>query len=473
MLKVLLVDDEPFILEGLKLLIDWEQEGYEITGTAVNGLEALEFLKKERVDLIIADIKMPQMTGLELLEKIRKEALSDACFVVLSGYAEFGYAQQAMQNGCTDYILKPVDQEILLKVLNKVMVLSNREKSDIEKNRKMKQAYLARHIISLVQGKFDQLNLEYVREHMDCTQGVRYVEIQMEEIFDEEGSTDQEMRVAQRTLYHLCMEYLKEDSDLCVFDVSVNEKIYDVGFLYFDRVAEKANMMEEEYLEHFREYLEVNINKPIIMLVGKKVQDISNIARSYGNTCMLRSFQGFRTKKQIYYYEEEVQVSPDGLVLCKESLDGLLKMIEQNNHVGIRSAVEFFYEEMGKMGTCGETMTLNINYLLFQLIHLACEQDDDVNQEKILRLISESSFETGIKRGSKAHLARFACEYADYLSQLRKNVSRGVLSMVEREVKENFASNITLKSLSEKYYVNSAYLGQLFRKNMDSLLKTI
>lgn len=247
MLKVLLVDDEPFILEGLKLLIDWEQEGYEITGTAVNGLEALEFLKKERVDLIIADIKMPQMTGLELLEKIRKEALSDACFVVLSGYAEFGYAQQAMQNGCTDYILKPVDQEILLKVLNKVMVLSNREKSDIEKNRKMKQAYLARHIISLVQGKFDQLNLEYVREHMDCTQGVRYVEIQMEEIFDEEGSTDQEMRVAQRTLYHLCMEYLKEDSDLCVFDVSVNEKIYDVGFLYFDRVAEKANMMEEEY----------------------------------------------------------------------------------------------------------------------------------------------------------------------------------------------------------------------------------
>ena len=94
-----------------------------------------------------------------------------------------------------------------------------------------------------------------------------------------------------------------------------------------------------------------------------------------------------------------------------------------------------------------------------------------MNQEKILRLISESSFETGVKRGSKAHLARFACEYADYLSQLRKNVSRGVLSMVEREVKENFASNITLKSLSEKYYVNSAYLGQLFRKKYGQSFK--
>lgn len=109
MLKVLLVDDEPFILQGLKLLVDWEKEGFRIAGTAANGMEALAFLKKEKVDLVIADIKMPQMTGLELLEHIRKEKISDAYFVILSGYAEFSFAQQAMQNDCTDYLLKPVD----------------------------------------------------------------------------------------------------------------------------------------------------------------------------------------------------------------------------------------------------------------------------------------------------------------------------------------------------------------------------
>lgn len=228
----------------------------------------------------------------------------------------------------------------------------------------------------------------------------------------------------------------------------------------------------KRYLERFREYLASNLQTNVVMLAGKKVQDISSIAKSYGNTCMLRSFQGFRTKKDIYFYEEEVQVSPEGLILCKQSLDGLLKAIEQNNHLEIREAVAFFYEEMCKRGICGETMNLNINYLLFQLIHLACEQDDDVNQEEILRVISESSFETGVKRGSKAHLTRFACEYADYLSQLRKNVSRGILGMVEKEIRENYASNITLKSLSEKYYVNSAYLGQLSGKSTDNPLKT-
>ena len=57
MLKVLLVDDEPFILQGIKVIIDWEKEGFEIAATAENGLEALEYLKKEKVDLIIADIR--------------------------------------------------------------------------------------------------------------------------------------------------------------------------------------------------------------------------------------------------------------------------------------------------------------------------------------------------------------------------------------------------------------------------------
>lgn len=439
LLKVLLVDDEPFILQGLKILIDWEQEGFEVVKTAANGEEALEYLRGEQVDLIIADIKMPVVTGLELLEKIRGEKISDAHFVILSGYADFEYARKAIRYDCTDYILKPVDRE-------------------------MKQAYLSRHLIALIQGKFDSVNLEYVKSHMDGASGIRYVEIQMDDDGRAEEISDKEKRGFQRQLYQYCIEFLGPHASHCVFDVSTHEKIYDIGLLYCDAFAKEQGIDGKTYLNRFLEYLIANMHQPVIMLVGKKVQDISNIARSYGNACMLRSFQGFRAKKPIYYYEEEVQVTSGGIVLCKSSLDRLLKAVEQNNHVEIRSAIEQFYGEMISREMTGETMNLNINYLLFQLIHLASEQDDGVNQEEILRLISESSFEKGVMRGSKAHLTRFACEYGDYLSQLRKNVSRGVLGEIEREIRENYAKNITLKSLSEKYYVNSAYLGQLFRK---------
>lgn len=471
MLKVLLVDDEPFIIQGLKVIIDWENEEFEIAGTASNGKEALQFLENENVDLVIADIRMPEMTGLELLETLRKDKKSDVYFVILSGYADFSYAQQAMQNDCTDYILKPVDKEMLLKVLNKVLVLKNEKNQINEDNKKMKQAYLARHLISLIQGKYDEVNLNYVKENMRCEGGARYVEIQMEQLPAGDEILDSDMRSLQRKMYESCVAFLGADSAHCVFDVSVNEKVYDIGFIFSDYMAEEAAKTERKYLEDLRRYICDNTQKNIVMLVGRKVSDISKIARSYGNACMLMSFQGFRIVKSIYYYEDEVKISADGIVLCKDSLDKLLRTVEQNNHLEIRNAVAKFYDEMSSMGMNGESMNLNINYLLFQFIHLASEQDDNVNQQEILRLISESSFKTGIERRSRAHMTRFCCEYGDYLSQLRKNVSRGVIGMVEKEVRDNYATNITLKSLSEKYYVNSAYLGQLFRKKYGQSFK--
>ena len=127
MLKVLLVDDEPLIVQGLSLLLDWEKEGYEIAATAQNGKEALSYLRENKVDLIIADIKMPEMTGLELLETIRREQVSDAYFVILSGYSDFSYAQQAIHYACMDYVLKPVEKEVLTEIIRKAANMSATE----------------------------------------------------------------------------------------------------------------------------------------------------------------------------------------------------------------------------------------------------------------------------------------------------------------------------------------------------------
>ena len=101
MLKVLFVDDESFIMQGLSKIIDWEENGFEIVGMAGNGQEALEIIEAEHPHLVIADIRMPVMTGLELLENVRKEkAWDDICFVILSGYNDFEYARRALLSGC-------------------------------------------------------------------------------------------------------------------------------------------------------------------------------------------------------------------------------------------------------------------------------------------------------------------------------------------------------------------------------------
>ena len=123
LLKVLLVDDEPFITKGLAVLVDWNALGFAIEGAVSNGRQALTFLKKHPVDLIIADIQMPVMDGLELLEIIQRDHLSDAYFVILSGYSDFEYARQAIRFDCMEYLLKPVDEERLAAAMDRYLLM--------------------------------------------------------------------------------------------------------------------------------------------------------------------------------------------------------------------------------------------------------------------------------------------------------------------------------------------------------------
>ncbi|WP_277405972.1 response regulator transcription factor [Lacrimispora xylanisolvens] len=464
MIRVLLVDDEPFIVQGLKVLINWEEEGYEIVKTAANGMEALDYLKNNQVDLIIADIKMPVMSGMELLEILRRDKVSRADFIILSGFSDFSFAQQAIRFECFDYILKPVVKEELIRVLHRLNYQRQGSKKQQLNKIKMEKAYLARNMISLIFGKYDQINLDYIREQMKWSEGISYVDIEIDNIEQMEELMDEEKRNQQRELYRACLSFLKGDGDHCIFDVSSHEKSYDIGFIYCDYMAKNAGETQKAFLERFRKYLNDTMSLPVVMLVGKKVNDISKISNSYGAARILRSFQAFRKKQPIYYYEKEVQVNNNGIVLCKQYLDDLLFAVEQNERGRIEESVERLYEEMNHLRFAMDTVNLNINYLLFQLIHLASEQDGYVNQEEIMLYISENVFEGDMLRGGKEHLIRLSCEYAAYLEQLRKHVSKDILHEVEKDIRKNYAKNLSLREYSNKYYLNSAYLGQLFRK---------
>ncbi len=105
MLKLLIVDDEPMFREGLIHTIDWDALGVTIAGEAYNGLEALKFIEREDVDLVITDIRMPELDGIELIRRVC-EIRPYIRFIVLSAYGDFSQVKQAFQLGIVDYILK-------------------------------------------------------------------------------------------------------------------------------------------------------------------------------------------------------------------------------------------------------------------------------------------------------------------------------------------------------------------------------
>src|SRR5690625_3611429 len=118
-IKMLIVDDEPIICKGLSKTIPWCDLGIDVVGTAYDGKQALSFMHKESVDIVLTDVYMPEMDGLELSEHLSKN-FPNTKIIMLSGYDEFEYARQAVRLGVEDYLLKPVDIDELVGLVEKI-----------------------------------------------------------------------------------------------------------------------------------------------------------------------------------------------------------------------------------------------------------------------------------------------------------------------------------------------------------------
>jgi two-component system response regulator YesN len=128
MIKILIVEDEDVIRKGLMFIPKWQEHGCTVAGEARNGQEGLERIRELQPDIVIVDINMPVMDGLQMMEKSISEFGYDA--MVVSGYSEFDYARQALRLGVGEYLLKPVNYSELYDALDKI-IAKRRERSDL------------------------------------------------------------------------------------------------------------------------------------------------------------------------------------------------------------------------------------------------------------------------------------------------------------------------------------------------------
>lgn len=127
MYKVLIVDDEYYFRQALKISLPWSELGFQIAGEAKNGAEALEQMTELEPDVVLVDMNMPIMDGLEFIHKA-KERDQTTKFLVLSGHSEFVYARQARQLGVVNYVLKPINEEELQSSLLDIKELIRTER---------------------------------------------------------------------------------------------------------------------------------------------------------------------------------------------------------------------------------------------------------------------------------------------------------------------------------------------------------
>lgn len=305
MLKVFLVEDEIVVREGIKNNIKWEQEGLKFVGEASDGELALPMIQNLRPDIIITDIKMPFMDGLELSRLVKKE-LPKVKIIVLSGYNEFDYAKQAINIGITEYLLKPISPAKLLQAVKEVAKKVEKENEQEEYVKQFKREMLENKKI----------------EKQKFFNDLMFREISMTEMIERAKALDMDL-VAQAFNVILFKVMLKDDTstsyskEIVRITDSMDELISECddiymfdraaegwGFLVLDDMAADTRMMQQRVLEPIITEVAQYDNLEYFGGVGKTVQRLRELPESFDQANRAFSYRYMGKSNQIICYED-------------------------------------------------------------------------------------------------------------------------------------------------------------------------
>lgn len=354
MTKVFLVEDEIVIRSGIKNSIDWQKEGYEFSGEASDGELAYPMILKAKPDILITDIKMPFMDGLEL-SKMVKEALPEIKILILSGYNEFEYAKEAIHIGVADYLLKPISSAKLLEALGGIA-------KQIEQKREEQS----------LKEQYQRDNQEYMEnEKVKLFTALAAGNISMGDAVNEAKALGMNLsaRVYNVMLFKVSMridDYQSPEQAMDVFG-----KIEDVnhvvpGTFFFRRGVEgwaflvTAETEEDgrEKMGHLKKYLFFVMEKyPEIEYfggIGEPVRRIRELGSSYEKAGIVFSTRFVNDSRQILdlndirILHEKSTINVQSLDLMDRNRTLMDKFLVKGNLEEVESFITAYFEEMPK-----------------------------------------------------------------------------------------------------------------------------
>ncbi len=349
MLKVFLVEDEIVMREGIKNNIDWEKEGFEFAGEASDGELAYPLIQKEKPDILIADIKMPFMDGLELSRLVRQE-LPDIKVIILSGYDEFEYAKEAISIGITDYLVKPIAGAKLLEAVKKVGKIIEEEQQQrlflktFEKER-LEDIHLAKQKIfrSLASGKKPVSELLKDAREAGVDLAANRYNIVLLQIF-EEGET-----VGYSVKQNAAAQDIEEMTEHMPGVLMVELGIEGWAFIIKETDTERSlEQILPDFLEKLQEIIRGYEGIEYFGGVGRAVCRLSELNRCFEEANRAFSYRYLINRNQIIYSEEEANGSFAGGRLKASSLNVInmdREIVERFLKTGLKSEVRHFIDE--------------------------------------------------------------------------------------------------------------------------------
>lgn len=453
MYKLMIADDEVTIREGLKCLLDWESEGFALAGEAANGDDALALILKERPDLVLLDIRMPGMSGLDVIRLARQQDFTGKV-VILSGYSDFNYAREAIRYDVLSYLTKPLDEDELLGIVRDIRQQLDADAAALDSSEHYRQKAYDAIIYDILNGSADYAMLDLSALHMnaDIYQAV------------------------------ICEKYSRSQNDIS-YRFSELLRVTNQDNNSFDKItvdSREVFLLKGSFaIQKFKDFLDryETERKPqkdspldsLFLAYGRPVTSLSAIPDSYDDARRLIGRRFFCIQGQhTIGYESLPAFELCSPVISQELLNEyaakLFDALSASSHSRTAELLEELFGKLYSASDSIDSIKLFFADLYLQLksrisySYSGNEIPFPGNAEAI-RMISEKYY--------LYEIFLFLTEqFETVLSAIGHSSREGVIDDILYYIEHNYTRALTLESIAPLFGYNSSYLGKIFSKKV-------
>lgn len=477
MMKIMIVDDEFYFREALKISIPWNELGFEICCEAKNGRDALEKLTMFSPEIILVDINMPIMDGLEFVQNARDAGINSKV-IILTGHSEFNYAKQAVSLGVNNYILKPVNEDELMDSLLEMKNIIEKEKNiRIEVDRLKQQV---RESLPLLKDKFlnELLQGHLIREEETNLKKMEYLNINV--------SSDYYLVVTIELDYEDALGWNNEDKQLWKFAVSnvaseiLGERfVFDICCDIDDRICMiiggkevesscDVNALLESRLELVRNAIHKYLGFTITIGVGTEKNILFDIAASYKESIVALKNKLVIGKNKVIFYSSVAESGIKGNLFTVEHRSQLLMHMRIADDTEVRSLISRVFEAMRKYNiqyeqlfvVCIEMASVCLEYVVEVGLSIK-----DILPGKQMNLIEQIQSKKSIDE-MEAWIKEIYGHTLDIIKKNKSSKASKLIEQVKAYIRDNYSNDeLSIDEIAKSMYVNYAHLCFVFKRD--------
>ena len=468
MYSVFVVDDEPIVLEGIRSKIDWESSGFTFAGEAGDGEIALSMLHEVKPDILITDIKMPFMDGLELAAAV-KRIQPWIKIIILSGHDEFDYAKKAISIGIEDYLLKPFTPDELLKSLQKTASQIDKERKQLSDISRLKEELKTTEALkkkeflnNLVHGAENMSDVMQKSQELHLNLISRFYKVLISRIKSRtDNIQNQEEACSLLNSYSASWESAEcffHHSNLlvCIFKGSTREELDESIFHAAEAIAHIATK---------------NDDCTVLTAIGKTVEHLSQLGLSYADAKKILSMGGKEEKNRIISSEDlEEGLALDSNSAATEILD--LKendpLVDRLKYAGkndisaiIDESMELIRNNPGQFSVFASYLLVDLIFAVSKLVEKFGGDIKELKPEILQRkFIDDAVGDEKDFRSKVEQVLSFALEYRD--SKMTGKYGDVILK-AKRYIEEHYADqNTTLTQVAEAVALSPNHFSTIF-----------